>query len=818
MIVGESPGSMEETLKKPFVGKSGDVLKALLESIHMSKDMVFIANSCRCRINKEEDSIRTQNDALRACRPKLEAAIGLVKPKLIVALGAVALKQLTGKQQIMQNRGSVFGSEWNIPILCTVHPAYVLRGAQRGFPNIPLEKMQQKERMIFEDFALIPGLLKPQVNKKGMYFVGANSTAGSNIDTSGYAEGTKEDWKTFAKASHISFDFEASGLDVFDPSFKILSVALSSEEGIAKCYFIKNNKLPAEFVKILKDPKISKVVAARGFEEKVLRKVCGVEMKGLIHDVLVMAHLVDENGSQYNLENLAGIYTPLKRIKDLIGGKAGRQERIATADKQTLANYNCVDADATLRLFKVLAARLKADAPLMRYYQKFTVPVQNMLAETYLNGCLIDKKALKVAEETLAASSAELNEELRRLLPPEVRQTHSGNIEWTRRQLIIDALFSRKGFRLRPMTEFLTPKTREPKVSKEHLQNFTDNDSESAQFIRAYLQWMNINKFRSTYLDSLWDLIKPDGKVYPETLLNRTVTGRTVLLDPHIQLFPSRGPLSKVIKKVFSAGRGWSFIGRDLGQSEVRIAAWLAGDPVILKALRDNIDIHVRTAALANNMSVEQFNALPPERKKSLRQMAKAINFGFIFGMGATKFKTYAKVNYGVDVTDEESEQFRNRFFSQDGGYNRLLVYHARQRSFAHEHGYVRSPLGRRRNLPDVHSDNFSERGGAERQAINMPVQSFSTDLGMLGMVLFHNAIQLDPKLRGKAKVMFFIHDAIYAIAHNSVKKKAMALLKDCMENRAPAYIEQNFGVKVGYPVTSDGQIGPSWGEMEEEK
>lgn len=829
MVVGESPGSMEEMIKKPFVGKSGDILTALLDSIGMGRSQVFIANSCRCRMNKDVDSIKTQNDAMRACREKLEKAIQLVKPKVIVALGAVALKQLTGKQQILLNRGRVFESEWGIPIVCTVHPAYVLRGAQKDFPDIPRERMQQKERMIFEDFSLVTQVLSKykagprKTGGDGPFFVGTNmSKPGEMIDTTNYLKGTTKDLKTFAKATHVAFDFETTGLDVHAKGFKILSFALSSEEGIARAFTVKNNNLPKELLDILTNPKISKIVASRGYEEKVLRKICGIEMKGPVHDVLVMAHLVDENGNGYNLENLAGIYTPLKRIKDLIGGKENRKERIATADEATLLKYNCVDADATLRLFKVLAGKLGQDSALMRYYQKFTVPVQDMLAQIYLNGCSIDKKALKAAEDALAAQSADLNEKLRALLPAGVRAAHSGNIEWTRRQLIIDTLFSKKGYRLKPMVEFLTPKTREPKVSKEHLQNFLEDVDEGeaepdhSQFIRMYLEWMNVNKFRSTYLDSLWNVIKDDGKVYPETLINRTVTGRTVLMDPPIQVFPARGPLSKVIKRVFTAGRGWSVIGRDLGQSELRIAAWLSGDPVMLNALRQGIDLHILTAAFANNMTLEEFKQLPPERQKKLRQLAKAINFGFIFGMGAPKFKSYAKNNYGVIVTDEESEMFRNKFFSKNVGYNKLLVFHAAQRAFAHKHGFVRSPIGRKRNLPEISADDYVQRGGAERQAINQPVQSFSTDLGMIGMMLFHRAIQADPKLRGLVKILFFIHDAIYAIAHNKVKKKAMALLKDCMENRAPAYIEQNFGVKVGYPVTSDGQIGPNWGDMED--
>jgi uracil-DNA glycosylase family 4 len=806
MIVGESPGFREEELKRPFIGKSGNVLDALLDHIGLDRSMVFVANSARCRIDKDNDGKKDQNLALKTCRGSLEKAIEIVKPKIIVAFGAIALQQLYGKAiPILKNRGRMFPSEWEgsrgevIPVLATVHPAYVLRGAQRGFPRISKAQMSQKERMIFEDFEMITDILS-----------GKSKGNAREIDLTGYTKGVTADWKTFTKAKRIAFDYEATGLNVKDPSFRVLSVAVCAEEGIAKTFIIKRNKAPAGLKRILQNPKISKIVASRGYEEKVSRFL-GITPRGMIHDVLVMAHLVDENGSGYDLETLAGVYTPLKRIKDVIGGKAGRAQRIVEADEKTLVEYNGVDADATLRLFLEMKKKLMQDIPLMRYYQKFIMEVQDMLAETYENGCRIDRKALKETEKYLTGVLDEMYETAEALIPKAVQMMplHLDRIELDRRRLIIDTLFHENGYKLKPKEEFLTAKTKEPKVSKEHLELFMNEKRKSGKFIKAYLTWVQARKFKSTYVTSLWGLIQDDGNIYPETLINRTVTGRTVMLNPPIQVIPSRGELSKLIKRCYAAPRGWLFFGRDLGQSEIRIAGWMSQDPNILGALKAGIDIHIKTAAIVNRVPLEKVT-------KEMRQKAKAVNFGFLYGMGAAKFQRYAKSDYGLDLTMQECETIRNMFFARGSGYARLLVYHEYQRHYAARHGYARSPIGRRRLLPDVHANDRMVRGGAERQAINMPIQSFSNDLGLIGMFLYQEEIQKVPALVGNVKPMWYIHDAVYGLAKRKVIKPAMALLKDCMEVKAVQYIKDEFNVEIGYPVTSDGHFGPNWADQKE--
>jgi DNA polymerase-1 len=781
--------------------------------------MAYISNACRCRLSPD-DGAKINNAAVKHCKRFLDRAIEIAEPRVIVSLGAVALRTLTGQQKILSNRGRIFKSETGIPIVCTVHPAYVLRGAQRGFPNIEKHKMQQKERMIFEDFELVREILDRTARRNGetrsLLYDGAPETDhdpvnySRDIDTAGYKECKAADLKPFLKAKYVSLDFECNSLNPFEPNSKLLSVALCKEGGKAITLFPKNGKFPADFKKIMENPKIGKIVANRGFEEKWMRVKLGIKMKGPVHDVLVLAHLIDENGSGYDLETLAGIYTPLKKIKDVIGGKSEIGKKISEADKETLVAYNAVDADATFRLFHALKKHLETDPKLVKYYARFILPTQNMFADCFMNGVKVDTTELAKAEQWFSKQMDKYYAEAIKAMPLAVRQKHEGRLELKRRHLIIDTVFKEIGYGYKAHPDYKTPKTGEPKVSKEHLNLLLASGKvkkKAKEFIAAYLGYVSAAKFRSTYLTAMWGQLKPDGKVYPDTILNRTVTGRTIMKDPPIQVIPSRGEMAKKIKRIFTADKGWYMIGRDLGQSEIRIAGWLAKDPNILGALRDNIDIHTKTASIVSRKPVEEVT-------EEERFQAKAINFGFLYGMGAPSFRQYAKTTYGIDLTEVEALSARRAFFSKPGGYWRLPAFHSFQRAFVNRHGFVRSPIGRKRNLPDVYSNDFRFKSGAERQAINMPIQSFSNDLGLIGMFLFHQACQADPDLKDNVRVAWFIHDAVYAFVKKRYWKRAMKLLKECMEDRAVEYIEQHFGIKVQYPVTSDGHYGPNWADQ----
>ena len=810
LIVGESPGSEENRQQKPFVGPSGAVLNAVLKDIGIDRSDVMIANSCRCQILKESDGIKDQNIALKLCRQKLVKLIKATKPKVIVALGAFALKQLLGKQKIMENRGQFFYSEeFDCQVFVTVHPAYVLRGASRHFWEKPASKRSMKENLLFIDFGQVKKYLKEDKV--------------DSLDTKAYRQGTSQDLVKMLSAKRVAVDFETTGLDLANPNVKVLSVALCDTEGKPVVFFAKRQKdqvlspdgdmitgssdvFPAGVRKILESEKIAKLVAARPFEERVCRKM-GYEMKGPIHDVLAMAHLLDENGHSYGLEAIADIYTPLKGIKSLAQGMRHSLEELS---KEDLLKYNAVDADATLRAYNVMAKYLATDPALARYYLHFLQKMQDMFADVYFNGGTIDTEQLGKDEYELQRIIEESKEALMGMLPDEIKKKHEKKLSVSRPEVIQDYLFRHpRGLRLKPHKDYLTPKTKKPQITEHHLKLF-----KGVPFIDTLLRMKKAEKILGTYIKNLWLAIKPDGLIYPSTIFTRTVTGRTVMAEPTIQTIPQRGEFAPYIKRAFVAPQGWLFGGRDLGQSEIRIMGWLAQDPVILKALKDKIDIHTMTACIVNKVTLEEFSKLPKAKQKEYRQKAKGVNFGFLYGMSAHSFRAYAKNNYNVEFTEEECEDLRQAFFSYPNGYYKLPRFHKTQGLKAMRDALVRSPLGRIRRLPDAQGHDQKTRGEALRQAINMPVQSFSSDLGLIGMYMFWLELKKRPNLAKKVRLMWFLHDAVYFTAREDAMPKAMLLLKKCMEKLSAKYIEEKFGVKIGYPITSDGKVGGSWATL----
>jgi len=321
-------------------------------------------------------------------------------------------------------------------------------------------------------------------------------------------------------------------------------------------------------------------------------------------------------------------------------------------------------------------------------------------------------------------------------------------------------------------------------------------------WVQKLLEWKKLHKLYTTYFQGLEKNLHLDGRIYPNLVLWGATTGRTVCFNPNIQQVPRSGPMIEKLKELYRAPDGWLIGARDLSQSELRIVAWLAGEKNMLKAMKEGVDLHSLTASLLTGKKIEEVS-------KEDRQLAKAVNFGLIYGASAKTLQEYAKENYNIDMSYEEAVAFREKFFEF---YPALTVYHKKCIAIAKEYGYIRSPLGRLRRLPHINSNDYALSSEAERQAINFPVQSFSSDLGLIGMYLFWRLTR-DKK---SVRLLWFIHDAIFFIAREDVFEKYMKLLKDCMEVYAKRYIREFFGLHVGYPVKSDGKVGQSWADLQD--
>lgn len=273
--------------------------------------------------------------------------------------------------------------------------------------------------------------------------------------------------------------------------------------------------------------------------------------------------------------------------------------------------------------------------------------------------------------------------------------------------------------------------------------------------------------------------------------------------DPNGQNFPKRGKLAKEYRKVFQAPKGWTYCSLDLSQAELRIVAMLSGDEHMLSVYASGGDIHRATAAGVMGVSVDKFLKLPADEQGLKRFNAKAVNFGFIYGMWWVSFRRYAKTDYGIDFTDDEAREIREMFFET---YPRLEEWHEAVQEYVYKKGYIRTFDGRIRHLPNVYSDDEGIAKQAMRQGINAPVQSIASDLGLMALG------QMVPYLREKGydewlKPCGFIHDAIVCLVREDKVAHAMQIVKHRMENLP---LKEWFDWEPEIPIIADAEVGTS--------
>lgn len=290
---------------------------------------------------------------------------------------------------------------------------------------------------------------------------------------------------------------------------------------------------------------------------------------------------------------------------------------------------------------------------------------------------------------------------------------------------------------------------------------------------------------------------KESPRIHPTFRLDNTVTGRTSSQNPNAQNFPKRGPMAKDFRRIFIPAPGYVLVEADLSQAELRIAAWMANEQNMLRIYQEGGDIHAATAAGVLGIPLDQV-------KKEDRQKAKAINFGFLYGMWWKKFMDYAKTDYGVTFTPKQAEAIRERFFTL---YPGLEAWHDEMKEFVVDNGFVRALHGALRRLPSIDSSEEGIRQEVQRQAINSPVQRFASDLGVMAIARFTRDCP-----RELMRPVAFIHDSVIVEAKKSVQLEAAAAIKFYMQSN-PLYL---FDLHPPIPILSDVAIGGSLASMEE--
>jgi DNA polymerase-1 len=559
------------------------------------------------------------------------------------------------------------------------------------------------------------------------------------VDTRHYEtvvdEAALERWVgRISNAALTCFDTETTSLDPM--AARLVGLAFSVEPGEA-CYIPLAHRYPgapdqlgldavlARLKAWLESDRHAKLAQHAKYDCHVLANH-GITVRGIAHDTLLASYVL-ESHQRHDMDSLAQRHLGARTILyEEVAGKGASAIGFDQVDLERATAYSAEDADVTLQLHGALWPRLVADERLRYVYEKIELPVSGVLLAMERNGVRIDTALL-------AAQSGELGVKLVELeARAHVLAGQPFNLASPKQ--LGEILFDRLKLPVVKKTPSGAPSTDEEVLERLALDH---------PLPKALLEHRGLAKLKSTYTDKLPRMVNPStGRVHTHYAQAVAVTGRLSSSDPNLLNIPVRTAEGRRIREAFVAPPGATIVSADYSQIELRIMAHLSGDRSLLEAFARGEDIHRHTAAEIFGVAGEQITA-------EQRRYAKVINFGLIYGMSAFGLAG----NLGIERAAAQS--YMDRYFQR---YPGVAAYMARTRQAARERGYVETVFGRRLWLPDIGSANQARRQGAERQAINAPMQGTAADLIKLAMIAVQRWLE-DERLH--AKLVMQVHDEL---------------------------------------------------------
>jgi DNA polymerase-1 len=582
------------------------------------------------------------------------------------------------------------------------------------------------------------------------------------------------------KAPTFALDVETTGLD----SMRATLVGMSVSPRAGEAYYIpvghdrrleKGPQLTLEDVwaylrPILQDASIAKCAQNAKFDLTVLSRH-GIDVQGLDFDTMLAAYLSHTAGRNLGLKGLAWqkLGVEMQPISELIG-KGKSQVTMAQLSVDRVTPYACADADMTLRLRDLLEKDLREDDA-WGLFARLEMPLLPVLMDMECTGVALDV-------EYLNDLSRELYQSLQ-VLEGEIHRVAKGPFNINSTQQLGQVLFERLGL----------PAGRRTKTGYSTSASVLEGLRGKHPVVDLVLEYRQLSKLKSTYTDALPLLVNPEtGRVHTSFNQTGTVTGRLSSSDPNLQNIPIRTEMGRRIRRSFIAREGCVLLCADYSQVELRVLAHLAQDPNLLAAFARGEDVHATTASAILGVPLAK---VTPD----MRRIAKTINFGLMYGMG----------EYGlasrIGLPQEEAAQFIRSYFERFADVKKYLD---KTRVLAGEKGYVETLMGRRRYFPELRPGArvaANVRRGAERMAINMPIQGTAADIIKVAMVRLHRAL-LERGLDSRMTLQ--VHDELVLEVPQTEVDEVTPLVASLMEN----------AFDLDAPLKVDMKVGHNWLDM----
>jgi uracil-DNA glycosylase family 4 len=758
MIINSYAGDDDEDKGRATMSST---LLEFLEKHRINPEDIYYTNAIKCRTPK---GTKFKVGEIKKCKVYLDKEIRKVKPKFVLLIGAQALKATVGGAITTLNGVTI--KEEGISYVPTMSPGIVYRDPGKA-PFV--------EQALGNFINLIHGTERqlPDLNIKILRNLNQVKAAFEEIQD--------KEYKAF------SYDIETTGLDRFEDEITLLGfgndevqyiIPLEVKYSPLKGKRILQRAMVQTTVRLLNTHLYTRVAGNGKFDNLFLKHHFRVKPK-LTFDVVLGSHILNENTPNGVKENAIVECNTLDWDIDTDLKKGNVKNK---ADYNKYLNYLGYDIYYEYQLYRIFKEEIKKDKSLYKLFYHLYMPVIRAYEEVEEKGVYVNKSKFKEVRQYLESDLAKIERRLAR---------YKKGVNWSSCQQVAKFLYS--DLKL-PILE--TTASGAPSTSESTLLRLRDKH----KAVELILKHRGVKIQISHFIDG-WINRMHNSRLHPNFKL-LTVTGRTSCTDPNLQQVP-RDP---TIRNLISTTKGRSFVEIDFSQAELRIATLVSGDTEMRRVYQTGGDIHTTTYELMMSEKVSDDKQI----KKEQRKKAKAVNFGFIYGMGWRKFKEYARDTYGLKLSDRESQDYRTKFFQI---YNKIPDWHKRQRRIVQALGQVRNPIGRLRRLPDIYSSDKMKRAEAERQSINSPVQGFGSDLTLLGLaeITKYAIVKHSQGLNKKRfNCIGTVHDSILFEVDDDYLEEFLPRAKYLME--FPKALKSIFKFKSPIPILVDVAVGKSWG------